>query len=251
MDVYALGLVLHEAIAGAHPIVTEPGTVFQICAAQLNNHPPPLARVAPWAPPELAAAVDRAVEKDPNRRPPSITALANALADCIERSSGPPSAAAPASAGGFSASAPTPVIATGSLRALRGPGGTQVMAATTASIPSPTAEGAVIAPGAPLSTSAVFGPTAPVPGAITEPAPADPTTMPVVVKPPATAAAPAPAAPRSRAKVVAVVATAALLGLGGGTWGVIELVGALRARSVPPASPSAKPSAAPPKGKAR
>src|SRR5262249_42900342 len=32
MDVYALGAIAYEALTGVHPIVSEPATVFQICA---------------------------------------------------------------------------------------------------------------------------------------------------------------------------------------------------------------------------
>jgi serine/threonine-protein kinase len=63
MDVYALGLILYEALAGVHPIVPQPANVFQICHAQLHDRARPLLEAVPAVPPELAAAVDR-----PSRR---------------------------------------------------------------------------------------------------------------------------------------------------------------------------------------
>ena len=83
MDVYALGLVLYEALTGAHPLVVGEASVFEICACQLHRLPRPFAEAAPWAPPALATLIDRAVEKDPGRRLPSMRALADGLAEVI------------------------------------------------------------------------------------------------------------------------------------------------------------------------
>src|SRR5262249_11326622 len=76
MDVDALGIVLYEALAGVHPIVAGPATMFEICARHLNHVPPPLATAAPFVSRELAALVDRAVAKDPALRPESMRAFA-------------------------------------------------------------------------------------------------------------------------------------------------------------------------------
>jgi serine/threonine-protein kinase len=83
MDVYALGLVLYEALTGVHPIITGAASVFEVCACQLHRVPRPFAEAAPWAPPALAELVDRAVEKDPARRLPSMRALADGLAEVL------------------------------------------------------------------------------------------------------------------------------------------------------------------------
>jgi serine/threonine-protein kinase len=85
MDVYALGLILYEAVAGAHPIAPAPASVFQICALQLGHRPRPLIEVAPAIPPELAAAADRALEKDPALRWPDVRAFADALDAALGR----------------------------------------------------------------------------------------------------------------------------------------------------------------------
>jgi serine/threonine-protein kinase len=83
MDVYALGLVLYEVIAGVHPIVPEPATMFEICARHLSHVPAPLASAAPWVSRELAALVDRAIAKDPAQRPESMRAFADALREAL------------------------------------------------------------------------------------------------------------------------------------------------------------------------
>jgi serine/threonine protein kinase len=79
MDVYALGLILYEALAGAHPVVPTPTSVYQICALQLGHRPRSLLEVVPALPPELAAVADRAIEKDPSRRLPDMRAFVEGL----------------------------------------------------------------------------------------------------------------------------------------------------------------------------
>ena len=93
MDVYALGLVLYEALSGQHPIVSGPATVFEICARQLNYLPKPLASIAPEVPPELGAVVDQAIEKDPERRLPSMRAFSEALHEGMRHLTGARTAA--------------------------------------------------------------------------------------------------------------------------------------------------------------
>lgn len=81
MDVYAMGLVLYEAIAGKHPIVDRPASLFEVCSLQLAYRPPPLATVARDIPVDLARAVDRAIEKAPDLRCASMQELSCALQD--------------------------------------------------------------------------------------------------------------------------------------------------------------------------
>jgi serine/threonine-protein kinase len=83
MDVYAMGILLYEALAGVHPIAAEPATMIDICARQLNRRPAPLDEVAPEVPPALAALVARAMEKDPERRFPGMPALSDALHEAL------------------------------------------------------------------------------------------------------------------------------------------------------------------------
>jgi serine/threonine protein kinase len=85
MDVYAMGLILYEAVAGAHPIVTEPASAYQICALQLTHRPRPLIEAAPEIPPELGAVADRAIEKHPEARFPDMRAFTDALHGALGR----------------------------------------------------------------------------------------------------------------------------------------------------------------------
>jgi serine/threonine-protein kinase len=80
-DVYSLGVVLWELLAGDVPFS---GKSFVAVALRHVNEPPPdLRQVRPDASPRLAAAVDRALAKDPSRRFPSMAALAAELRACL------------------------------------------------------------------------------------------------------------------------------------------------------------------------
>jgi serine/threonine-protein kinase len=82
-DVWALGVVLYELLAGRRPFDGEQplNIVHQI----LNAAPPPLAEARPGLPRGLLAAVDRAMRKDVAERFPSIRAFMSALAPFAER----------------------------------------------------------------------------------------------------------------------------------------------------------------------
>jgi YVTN family beta-propeller protein len=77
-DVYALGCVLYEALAGQVPFADQDEKVAKIYA-HLQERPPPLESVAAGLPPELDAAVARSLEKDPNARFPSAGDLSRAV----------------------------------------------------------------------------------------------------------------------------------------------------------------------------
>ncbi|MET0596087.1 MAG: serine/threonine-protein kinase, partial [Polyangiaceae bacterium] len=83
-DVYALGLILYEMIAGRHPLVPEDGAglpqgVEQIALMQLQMTPKPLADVAAHCPRYVSSIVDRAIAKDREQRLPNMAALSREL----------------------------------------------------------------------------------------------------------------------------------------------------------------------------
>jgi serine/threonine protein kinase len=80
-DVYSMGVILYEALAGIHPLELPGGasTVFQVFQQHLVGEPRPLRDVAPEVPVGLAALVHEALAKDPSRRLPSMQALAEGL----------------------------------------------------------------------------------------------------------------------------------------------------------------------------
>jgi len=76
-DLFALGVVLYESLAGQRPFQGEhdPATIMQI----LNGDRPSLAQVAPDTPPGLVDVVERLIEPDRDARPESASALLEML----------------------------------------------------------------------------------------------------------------------------------------------------------------------------
>jgi serine/threonine-protein kinase len=73
-DIYSLGVVLYELLAGRRPF--EATSDIALAMAHVNAEAPPLSRFAPSIPPALVAACTHAMAKDPSARPPSAAAFA-------------------------------------------------------------------------------------------------------------------------------------------------------------------------------
>ena len=188
-DVYSLGVVAFECLAGARPF--DGASQVAIALAHINRPPPPL---PPHVPPAVRLLVERALAKDPNDRFPD----GGAFAEAIRR----------VAAGGTLAAANSP--ATAPVPAVADPvadGRTQVFGAAT---------------GAALAAAGAAG----VGGGLTSAAAAAPPTGPARPMPPLQAPddddwGPEEEEPednrRRRALWIAVAAVVLLL-LAGGTW---------------------------------
>jgi serine/threonine-protein kinase len=80
-DVYSLGVVLWELLAGDVPFTGE--NFVAVALRHVNEPPPHLRERRPEVSPRLDAAVDRALAKDPARRFPSMKAFAKELRACL------------------------------------------------------------------------------------------------------------------------------------------------------------------------
>lgn len=76
-DIYALGIMIYEALAGSAPFTGS--SPQQILAAHLTKAPEPIATRRPDVPPTLAAIVMRCLEKEPAARWQSAAELVTAL----------------------------------------------------------------------------------------------------------------------------------------------------------------------------
>lgn len=68
-DLYSLGVLLFELIAGRRPFVVSDGNPIKLIAMHVYDPPPLLCQLAPDTPPELEILVARLLEKNPERRP--------------------------------------------------------------------------------------------------------------------------------------------------------------------------------------
>jgi len=87
-DVYALGVVLYEILAGALPIVGD--SAIALCQAQVEQVPPPLERRAAGLPRSLTAVVMAMLAKTPADRP-TMSEVAGVLTECAATATGEPS----------------------------------------------------------------------------------------------------------------------------------------------------------------
>ncbi len=77
-DIWSLGVILYEALAGRPPFEGE--TVFALAQSVMFDAPTPLAAVRPDVPPGLSDVVMACLQKRVEDRPPSVVALVDGLA---------------------------------------------------------------------------------------------------------------------------------------------------------------------------
>jgi len=84
-DIFSFGSMLYEMITGHHPFIAPSAAVTT--SAILTSDPAPLARYTSDAPPELQRILSKCLEKDPDRRYPTMREVTTDLDGCRRVSS--------------------------------------------------------------------------------------------------------------------------------------------------------------------
>jgi serine/threonine protein kinase len=88
-DIYAMGMILYQFLSGWYPYTTDPekDETEEYFRVHRSAEAVPLHERKPSIPRALSLAVARAIAKDPAKRYQHAEELADALSDCLERSS--------------------------------------------------------------------------------------------------------------------------------------------------------------------
>jgi len=105
-DLYSLGVVTYQLLSGRLPY--EATSLSELALKQQNETPAPLPAVNPDVPPEIGAAVARALALDPSARPPDASAFARMLRDGARGVAPEPATAATAVAAATAATSVLP-----------------------------------------------------------------------------------------------------------------------------------------------
>ena len=100
-DLYALGCVAYQCLAGAPPFVPPPSasdSLYPLLNMHLNEPPPSLRRTRPEVPTPLADWVDGLLAKEPSQRPASARIALEALDEAARVSAAEEAGAAPVAA---------------------------------------------------------------------------------------------------------------------------------------------------------
>ena len=101
-DVYSLGVMVYEMLAGRRPFLAVDGDPMGLLMRHVKDPPPPLSSLWPEATPDIEQVVSWALAKEPAERP-----TAGQLAEAFRRAL----AASPSLAGGDISPAPAPAVA--------------------------------------------------------------------------------------------------------------------------------------------
>ncbi len=104
-DVYALGVILFQMLAGRPPFTATQG--WELMSMHVSASPPPLRELCPFLAPDLATLTHAMLTKEPERRP-TMAEVAAELLKLLGADRGAPTPSRPLALANVDASAPTP-----------------------------------------------------------------------------------------------------------------------------------------------